>query len=106
MGILGGGYYFHNIALPVVAKNPNPKTNIRSLFFGYCLVFCTYVLFGTVGYLGFSGETYIKHLKDGLIQENALNMFSVNSVLANIVRFCVFLQVVTVNAMLFACERA
>ena len=24
MGILGGGFYFHNLALPVIKKNPNP----------------------------------------------------------------------------------
>ena len=58
MGILGGGFYFHNISLPVIARNPNPKTNGRDLFIGYFLVFLTYVTFGVVGYLGFSGEAY------------------------------------------------
>ena len=55
MGILGGGFYFHNISLPVIARNPNPKTNERDLFIGYFCVFVTYVTFGVVGYLGFAG---------------------------------------------------
>ena len=58
MGILGGGFYLHNISLPIIARNPNPKTNERDLFIGYFMVFVTYVTFGVVGYLGFSAESY------------------------------------------------
>ena len=56
MGILGGGFYLHNISLPIIARNPNPKTNERDLFIGYFMVFLTYITFGIVGYLGFSAE--------------------------------------------------
>ena len=58
MGILGGGFYFHNLSIPVIAKNPNPESNNKDLFFGYFLVFVTYSMFGIIGYLGFSSPTY------------------------------------------------
>ena len=111
MGILGGGFYFHNISLPVIARNPNPKTNERDLFIGYFLVFVTYVTFGVVGYLGYSGEHYISRWVDGAINQNCLFMYPINAetwevIPATIVRFSVFLHITTVNALLFACERA
>ena len=65
MGILGGGFYLHNISLPIIARNPNPKTNERDLFIGYFMVFLTYITFGIVGYLGFSAEEYkVRWVKD------------------------------------------
>ena len=118
MGILGGGFYLHNISLPIIARNPNPKTNGRDLFIGYFLVFVTYVTFGIVGYLGFSGEAYRApggdpdkdRWVDGAIQQNCLFMYPITgtwkAIPATIVRFCVFLHITTVNALLFACERA
>jgi len=74
MGILGGGFYLHNISLPIIARNPNPKTNERDLFVGYFFVFFTYVSFGVIGALGFSGETYVDRWEDGAIQQNCLFM--------------------------------
>jgi len=68
MGILGGGFYFHNLAIPVIKKNPNPKTNNRDLFIGYFLVFMTYIMFGVVGYLGFLGPKYVDYRTDGVIE--------------------------------------
>lgn len=55
MGILGGGYYLHNITLPIIKNNRNPENNVRDVFIGYLLVFFTYALCGTLGYFGFSG---------------------------------------------------
>ena len=110
MGILGGGFYLHNISLPIIARNPNPKTNERDLFIGYFMVFFTYVCFGIVGYLGFSAETYRGAWKDGAIQQNCLFMYPIaegwRAGVATFVRFSVFLHITTVNALLFACERA
>ena len=111
MGILGGGFYLHNISLPIIARNPNPKTNERDLFIGYFMVFVTYVTFGVVGYLGFSAEAYKPRWKDGAIQENCLFMYPIapdgwQAWVATFVRFSVFLHITTVNALLFACERA
>ena len=39
MGILGGGFYFHNISLPVIKNSKNPKNNARDVFLGYLMVF-------------------------------------------------------------------
>jgi hypothetical protein len=60
MGILGGGFYFHNISLPVIRGNKNPENNVRDVFIGYFLVFITYCLAGVLGYYGFVGSTFEK----------------------------------------------
>ena len=49
MGILGGGYYLHNITLPIVRNSANPKNNARDVFLGYFLVFISYSLCGVMG---------------------------------------------------------
>jgi hypothetical protein len=58
MGILGGGFYFHNISLPVIRNSRNPENNVRDILIGYFLVFLTYVLCGSLGYYGFIGSTF------------------------------------------------
>ena len=58
MGILGGGYYLHNITLPIVRNAKYPENNFRNLFIGYCLVFLSYSICGTLGYYGFTGKTF------------------------------------------------
>ena len=58
MGVLGGGYYFHNISLPVIRNNKNPENNERDVLIGYFLVFLTYVFSGILGYYGFVGATF------------------------------------------------
>ena len=67
MGILGGGYYFHNIALSVCRNARNPENNVRDVFLGYIATFLTYVLCGSLGYFGFTGSIFshkIIHDKD------------------------------------------
>ncbi len=56
MGILGGGYYLHNITLPIVRNSKKPENNVRDVFIGYFLVFLSYVICGTFGSFGFSGS--------------------------------------------------
>jgi hypothetical protein len=107
MGILGGGFYFHNISLPVIRNNKNSENNARDVFFGYCCVFVTYCLAGILGYYGFVGsvfESQTPSVKE--IQQNCLNMFSTKSISGTFVRLCAFLQLLTVNSLLFACERS
>jgi hypothetical protein len=58
MGILGGGFYFHNISLPVIRNNKNQENNVRDVFIGYSLVFLTYCFAGVLGYYGFVGSTF------------------------------------------------
>jgi hypothetical protein len=58
MGILGGGYYLHNITLPIVRNAKYPEKNNRNLFIGYLMVFLSYAVCGTLGYYGFTGSTF------------------------------------------------
>lgn len=58
MGILGGGFYLHNIALPITSKSANPKNNRRDIFIGYLLVFFSYTICGVMGYFGFSAVKF------------------------------------------------
>ena len=58
MGILGGAFYFHNIALSVVQDSRNPENSVRDVFVGYCLSFVTYVTCGVMGYYGFFGVEF------------------------------------------------
>ena len=111
MGILGGGYYFHNISLSVCRNSRNPENNVRDVFLGYLATFITYVLCGTMGYFGFTGShfaTKIFEEKDleGSIAQNSLDMFDTTSILATIIRFCAFAQLLTVNALLISLERS
>lgn len=92
MGILGGGYYFHNISLSVCRNARNPENNVRDVFLGYLATFLTYVVCGSLGYYGFTGSNFKEKLSknDGLIEGNSLDMFSTTSLLATFVRFCAF----------------
>ena len=56
LGILGGGYYLHNISLPIYRNSKNPENNIRDVFIGYFLVFLSYTICGVLGYIGFSSK--------------------------------------------------
>ena len=58
MGILGGGFYFHNISLPVIRNSRTPENNIRDVIIGYFMVFLTYWLCGVLGYFGFTGYLF------------------------------------------------
>lgn len=58
MGILGGGYYLHNISLPILRNNKKKENNNRDLFIGYCMVFLSYALCSTLGYFGFTGSYF------------------------------------------------
>ena len=105
MGILGGAFYFHNIALSVVKDSRNPENNVRDVFIGYVLSFLTYVTCGIMGYYGFYGVEFEQKLddlgppKDGVqveMEQNCLNMFVVKNIPATIIRFCSFVQIVSV----------
>ena len=56
LGILGGGYYLHNISLPIYRNSKNPENNVRDVFIGYFLVFLSYTICGVLGYIGFSSK--------------------------------------------------
>ena len=108
MGILGGGYYFHNMSLSVVRNSKNPDKNIRDVFVGYVLVFLTYVCSGTLGYYGFTGSIFEEKMAkyDFVMQQNCLNMFEIKSPVGTFLRLCAFLQILFVNALILSVERA
>lgn len=58
MGILGGGYYLHNITLPIIRNSKKPENNRRDVLIGYSLVFVSYIVCGSLGYFGFSGSYF------------------------------------------------
>ena len=108
MGILGGGFYFHNISLPVIRNSRNPENNVRDVMIGYVLVLITYIICGSLGYFGFVGSAFESKNPMGPkgIEQNCLLMFSSTSLLGTFMRLCAFLQLLVVNALIFACERA
>jgi hypothetical protein len=44
--------------LPVLRQSKNPEKNNRDLFIGYFLVYISYSVVGTFGYIGFIGTNY------------------------------------------------
>ena len=106
MGILGGGYYLHNITLPIVRNAANPKNNARDVFIGYLMVFISYTLCGVMGYFGFSGTYFTKDESYNGIKSNCLNMFPPENFYATIVRFATFCQILAAMCLMFACQRS
>jgi len=53
MGILGGGFYLHNISLPIYRNTKDPKNNVRDMFMGFSVVCMSYIVCGSLGALGF-----------------------------------------------------
>jgi hypothetical protein len=95
MGILGGGFYFHNISLSVCKNSRYPEKNLRDVFLGYLATCLTYICCGVLGYYGFIGSAFESKINapdntDHLIEDNSLNMFGVKSVGATFIRFCAF----------------
>lgn len=101
MGILGGGYYLHNISLPIIRNAAKPENNVRDVFIGYFLVCCSYIFCGFFGYYGFSGKSF----EGAPILSNCLLMFAADNILAIIMRFCVFSKLLLSLSLLFACQR-
>ena len=53
MGLLGGGFYLHNISIPIYRNSKNSKNNVRDMFIGFFVVALSYILCGTLGTFGF-----------------------------------------------------
>lgn len=90
MGILGGGYYLHNITLPIIRNSAKPENNVRDVFIGYLLVFLSYSICGVMGYFGFSGSYFTETLGEHEIKSNCLLMLPSGNIFASIIRFCTF----------------
>jgi len=91
MGILGGGFYFHNMSLTMVANAKNPEHNTRNIFLGFILVFITYSAIGVTGVYGFTGSAFAAYSPStNMLMENCLNMFASDDKVATFIRACIF----------------
>ena len=90
MGILGGGFYYHNMSLSLVKNAEKPEHNARNMFIGFFLVFLTYSLIGVTGVYGFTGSAFAEFTPSvNLIKENCLNMLPADDVAATFIRICI-----------------
>lgn len=115
MGMLGGGYYLHNISIPIARCASNQKTVNKDIMLGYFFCFLSYVICGTLGLFGFYG-TYFKDFywnnQNGKVDnpqyvaQDIFNMLDDTNGIAIFVRACVFFHLFTIMALIFANERA
>lgn len=103
VGILCGGYYLHNISLPIYRSSKHPENNLRDIFLGFFLVFLSYAACGCLGYFGFANGALFPGQS---IEQNCLNMLRPDDAIAIIIRSCTFCQLLAATALLFACQRA
>ena len=107
MGILGGGFYFHNMSLSMVANAKHPEHSTRNILIGFILVFITYSLIGLAGVYGFTGSTFADFNPSlNLISENCLNMFASDDRVATFIRACILCQLLCVNTLIFGLLRS
>ena len=99
-GIFGLGYYLHNCSLPIVRSARAPEKTKRDVFLGYFFVFLSYIVIGSLGYIGFIGvdfkDYFIRNLGTataGQIDQNCLNMFAYTDVTAFILRVAILLLI-------------
>ena len=57
-GVLCAGYFIHQCSLPIIHKAAHPEKNTRNVFFGYLMVFLTYIIVGILGYFAFTAESF------------------------------------------------
>ena len=107
VGILGGGFYLHNMSLSFVQIAEKPEHNTRNIFIGFVLVFLTYTLIGVTGVYGFTGSAFAEFNPSvSLIKENCLNMMSSDSYVATFIRTCIICQLLSVYTLLFGLLRS
>ena len=104
MGILGGGFYFHNMSLSIIANAEKPEHNTRNILIGFLLVFFSYSSIGICGVYGFTGAAFASEA--GLIKENCLNMMSSDDKVATFIRSSILCQLLCVNTLLFSLMRS
>lgn len=97
-GILCAGYFLHTCSLPIVRSSANPEKQIRDVFIGYLLVFISYAVCGSLGYIGFLGFSFSDYFESvestataGQIDQNCMNMFDYTNVPAFILRLAIFM---------------
>jgi len=58
MGIMSGGFYFHNLSLPILKNVKDKSKNVRNVFLGYSLAFISYLMCGILGYFAFTSKDF------------------------------------------------
>jgi len=58
LGVLCAGYFLHTCSLSIVKNTANPEKKTRDVFIGYLMVFISYAVCGTLGYIGFMGKKF------------------------------------------------
>lgn len=61
MGMLGGGYYLHNISIPIARTAKNQETVNKDIVLGYFCCCMSYLICGTIGLFGFYGTYFNKY---------------------------------------------
>jgi hypothetical protein len=51
---LAGGYYLHNISLPIYRNVKRPENAVRDVGFGYAATCVSYIICGVLGSFGFA----------------------------------------------------
>jgi len=99
-GILGLGYFLHTCSLPIVRSAAKPENNERDMFLGYLFVFISYIVIGSLGYIGFTGTNFSTYFVNhegtataGEIAQNCLNMFDYQDAAAFVLRLAIFLLI-------------
>jgi len=96
IGMLCVAYNLHHLGLPIVKTHRFPEKISSDLFITYSLVFLTYIAVGIFGYIGFTGlyfNTYYASKNDNLIDQNCMNMYAYDNILAFILRLFIFILV-------------
>ena len=71
IGILGGGFYLHNISLPIYRNTKKIEKAPRDMFLGFFVVFMSYVVCGVIGCFGFSSPHI--NFSTPVMQDNCIN---------------------------------
>lgn len=96
----------HVITLPIIKNAKKPEDNAKNVFIGYFLTFMSYTICGILGYFGFSGTYFTSMPNYKGILSNCLLMFPPGNVMATIIRFCTFCQILPALCLMFACQRS
>ncbi len=70
-GILGLGYFLHTCSLPIVRSAARPEKTDRDMFLGYLFVFISYIVIGSLGYIGFVGVDFSNYYINTIDTETA-----------------------------------
>ena len=63
LGVLCAGYFLHTVSLSIVKNTANPEKKIRDVFIGYFMVFVSYAVCGSLGYIGFMGKNFADYFE-------------------------------------------